>query len=59
MLCGGENNPLVRTAASDAFEFLGLKLDSEENAHTPEDLGMAIVAGKMSPPNPLQSQYKP
>lgn len=33
----GENQPLVRAAACEAFDFLGMKLDLEKNAQSPAD----------------------
>jgi acetate kinase len=33
----GENSPLIRAAACEAFAFLGLKLDEEKNAGRPHD----------------------
>jgi acetate kinase len=39
----GENSALVRTAACEAFGFLGLKLDSEKNTHSPEDRDIATA----------------
>lgn len=37
----GENSALVRTAACEAFGFLGLKLDPEKNTRPPEDRDIA------------------
>lgn len=39
----GENSALVRTAACEAFGFLGLKLDPEKNTHSPEDRDIATA----------------
>jgi len=33
----GENQPLVRAAACEAFDFLGMKIDLEKNAQSPPD----------------------
>ena len=42
----GENSPTIRAAACEAFEFLGLRLDSEKNACSPvgQDIAMANSA---------------
>ena len=42
----GENSPIIRSAACEAFEFLGLRLDSEKNAGSPvgQDIAMANSA---------------
>ena len=37
----GENAPAVRAAVCSGLEFLGLKLDPEKNAETPEDVDVA------------------
>lgn len=37
----GENQPAVRTAACEAFEFLGVKLDLEQNQQSPTDRDIA------------------
>lgn len=37
----GENHPLTRTATCEAFEFLGLKLDSTKNQASPKDADIA------------------
>jgi acetate kinase len=39
----GENSAVVRTAACEAFGFLGLKLDPEKNTRSPEDLDIATA----------------
>ena len=39
----GENQPDVRAAACEAFEFLGLKLDLEKNAQSPADQDIAAA----------------
>ena len=39
----GENSAVVRAAACEAFGFLGLKLDGEENQHSPDDEDIAAV----------------
>ncbi|MEG4205890.1 acetate kinase [Microcoleus sp. Pol7_A1] len=39
----GENSPVVRGAACEAFGFLGLKLDGEKNQHSPVDEDIAAV----------------
>lgn len=39
----GENSTLVRTAACEAFGFLGLKLDPEKNTRSPEDRDIATA----------------
>ena len=39
----GENSAVVRAAACEAFEFLGLKLDGEKNQHSPVDEDIAAV----------------
>lgn len=39
----GENNALVRTAACEAFGFLGLKLDPKKNTRSPEDRDIATA----------------
>ena len=39
----GENSALVRTAACEAFGFLGLKLDPEKNTGSPEDRDIATA----------------
>lgn len=39
----GENSALIRAAACEAFEFLGLKLDLESNAQSPEDQDIAMA----------------
>ncbi len=39
----GENSALVRTAACEAFGFLGLKLDPEKNTRPPEDRDIATA----------------
>jgi acetate kinase len=42
----GENSPTIRAAACEAFEFLGLRLDTEKNAclHVAQDIAMANSA---------------
>jgi len=37
----GENSPEIRAAVCSGWEFLGLKLDPQKNAHTPEDIDIA------------------
>lgn len=37
----GENSPQVRAAACQAFEFLGLKIDAEQNSASPVDRDIA------------------
>ena len=37
----GENSAAVRAAACEAFEFLGVKLDLEQNAQSPPDQDIA------------------
>ena len=37
----GEDSPQVRAAVCAGWEFLGLKLDAEKNARTPEDADIA------------------
>lgn len=39
----GENSALVRTAACEAFGFLGLKLAPEKNTYSPEDRDIATT----------------
>lgn len=39
----GENAPLVRRAACEAFSFLGLKLDAEKNTGSPKDQDIATA----------------
>lgn len=39
----GENYPEIRSAACEAFAFLGLKLDPEKNMHTPVDIDIATA----------------
>ncbi|MBI3280726.1 MAG: acetate/propionate family kinase [Acidobacteria bacterium] len=39
----GENSPAVRAAVSSAFEFLGLKLDADKNAHAAADTDIAAA----------------
>jgi acetate kinase len=39
----GENSALVRAAAVEAFEFLGLKLDKQKNNASPVDEDIAAV----------------
>ena len=39
----GENSPVVRAAACEAFGFLGWKLDGEKNQHSPVDEDIATV----------------
>jgi acetate kinase len=39
----GENSPVVRAAACEAFGFMGLKLDGEKNQHSPVDQDIAAV----------------
>ncbi|MBD1828946.1 acetate kinase [Microcoleus vaginatus GB1-A2] len=39
----GENSPVVRAAACEAFGFIGLKLDGEKNQHSPVDEDIAAV----------------
>ena len=39
----GENSGIVRTAACEAFEFLGLKLDPEKNTSSPDDRDIAAA----------------
>ncbi|MEW6496068.1 MAG: acetate kinase [Cyanobacteriota bacterium] len=39
----GENSAAVRAGACEAFEFLGLKLDSEQNAQSPKDADIALA----------------
>lgn len=39
----GENSAPIRAAACEAFEFLGLKLNSEKNTRLPEDQDIATV----------------
>ncbi|MBR8836658.1 MAG: acetate kinase [Stigonema ocellatum SAG 48.90 = DSM 106950] len=39
----GENAPDIRSAACEAFGFLGLKLDSEKNTHKPVDVDIATA----------------
>ena len=39
----GENSPIVRAAACEAFGFIGLKLDGEKNQHSPVDEDIAAV----------------
>ena len=39
----GENSPIVRAAACEAFGFLGLKLDGKKNQHSPVDEDIAAV----------------
>ena len=39
----GENQPSVRAAACEAFEFLGVKLDLEKNAQSPPDQDIAMA----------------
>ncbi|MGB8691728.1 MAG: acetate kinase [Microcoleus sp.] len=39
----GENSPVVRAAACEAFGFIGLKLDGEKNQHSPVDRDIAAV----------------
>ncbi len=39
----GENNPEVRSAACEAFEFLGLKLDDSKNTNHPKDQDIATL----------------
>jgi acetate kinase len=38
----GEHSPQVRSAACEAFAFLGLKLDPEKNASSPADQDIAL-----------------
>ena len=40
----GENQPPVRAAACEAFEFLGIKLDLEKNAQSPPDRDIATAS---------------
>ncbi|MEG4445889.1 acetate kinase [Microcoleus sp. AT9_B5] len=39
----GENSPVVRAAACEAFGFIGLKLDGDKNQHSPLDRDIAAV----------------
>lgn len=39
----GENSPVVRAAACEAFGFMGLQLDGEKNQHSPVDRDIATV----------------
>jgi acetate kinase len=39
----GENSAIVRSAACEAFGFMGLKLDGEKNQHSPVDEDIATV----------------
>ena len=39
----GENSPVVRAAACEAFGFMGLKLDEEQNLQSPIDADIATV----------------
>jgi acetate kinase len=39
----GENSAIVRSAACEAFEFMGLKLDGEKNQQSPVDEDIATV----------------
>ena len=39
----GENSALIRTAACEAFGFLGLKLDPEKNTSSPDDRDIAAA----------------
>ncbi len=39
----GENHPLTRTAACEAFAFLGLKLDESKNQASPKDQDIATA----------------
>jgi acetate kinase len=39
----GENSPIVRAAACEAFGFMGLKLDEEQNLQSPIDADIATV----------------
>ncbi|MEP6486554.1 acetate kinase [Microcoleus vaginatus GB2-A3] len=39
----GENSPVVRSAACEAFGFMGLKLDGEKNQQSPVDEDIAAV----------------
>jgi acetate kinase len=39
----GENSPVVRAAACEAFGFMGLQLDGEKNQHSPVDQDIAAV----------------
>ncbi|MEG4114387.1 MULTISPECIES: acetate kinase [unclassified Microcoleus] len=39
----GENSAVVRSAACEAFGFIGLKLDDEKNQHSPLDQDIAAV----------------
>lgn len=39
----GENSPVVRAAACEAFGFIGLQLDGEKNQHSPVDQDIAAV----------------
>jgi len=39
----GENSPVVRAAACEAFGFMGLKLDGEKNQQSPVDQDIAAV----------------
>lgn len=39
----GENSAIVRSAACEAFGFMGLKLDGEKNQHSPVDEDIAAV----------------
>jgi len=43
----GENHPLTRTAACEAFEFLGLKLDPTKNQASPKDADIANSDSKI------------
>ncbi len=43
----GENQPAVRAAACEAFEFLGLKLDPEKNAQSPADQDISTTDSKV------------
>ncbi|MFM7370211.1 MAG: acetate kinase, partial [Sphaerospermopsis kisseleviana] len=39
----GEKSPLIRQAACEAWEFLGLKIDSEKNKQQPIDVDIATL----------------
>jgi acetate kinase len=43
----GENSPQVRERACEGFEFLGLKLDQEQNASHPDDVDIATPDSKV------------
>jgi acetate kinase len=43
----GENQPTVRAAACEVFEFLGLKLDLEKNAQSPTDQDISTPDSKI------------